>query len=316
MPRTPRFARIAIITLLALASARTAQSQSPHELILEEQYRSRLQAIADSTHGVVGAMTIDLVSGRAVGINDSLIFPQGSAIKIPILIELYRQLESGQIALSERLPVRRADQVGGSGILQRFEDGSTSLSPHDLAVLMIVLSDNTATNMLIDRVGGFDSVNSTMSSLDVGQIRLQRRMIKPLESARGAENLATPTDAARLMQRLATCALPVSQSGCEEVRRILELPKSGSIPASVPGNVRVAWKPGGVEGVQTAWGIVELPARPYVVVGMVTYADGDEASAALRSIADAAYEYHRRLARASRYGVRVPLTVADSIRPQ
>src|SRR5690606_30616271 len=104
---------------------------------------------ADSTFGVVGVTTIDLKTGRSVGINDSLIFPQGSAIKIPLLIELYRQVESGRITESEQIPVREADQVGGSGVAQWFTGGQSSLSPHDLAVLMIVLSDNTATNMLI-----------------------------------------------------------------------------------------------------------------------------------------------------------------------
>src|SRR5690606_31432772 len=140
-----------------------------------------------------------------------------------------------------------------------------------------------------------------MSSLGVPSIRLQRKMIQPLESARGAENIASPEDAARLMQRIATCDLPMSRENCGVVRGILEMPKAGPIPASVPQGTPVAWKPGGVGGVSTAWGIVNLPGREYVVVGMVTYGAGDAGSDALSEIAVAAYEYYRRLARASGY---------------
>lgn len=304
-----------LLALLAamLAPANQAGAQATHERILEEQLRTRLRNIADTTHGVLGVTLIDLKSGHSIGLSDSLVFPQGSAIKIPILVELYRQVSEGRLSASKRVPIRESDQVGGSGIAWRFGDAQSELSLHDLAVLMIVLSDNTATNILIDQVGGFGAVNSTMDALGVPSIRLQRKMIQSLESARGNENIATSADAAALMRRIAECDLPMSREHCDTVRSILELPKAGAIPSSVPASVRVAWKPGGIEGVQTAWGIVDLPGRPYIVVGMMNYADGDEAGAALREVASAAYEYYRRLARSTSHGVRVPLSVVDSI---
>ena len=91
-------------------------------------------------------------------------FPQGSAIKIPILIELFRRADSGDLKLTERMPLRAADQVGGSGLLQHFTDRGSELSLDDLAIPMIVLSDNTATNMLIDRLG-MERVSKTMADL-------------------------------------------------------------------------------------------------------------------------------------------------------
>ncbi|MGQ0765972.1 MAG: serine hydrolase [Gemmatimonadota bacterium] len=291
-----------------------APGQTPMERILEAQFRAHLKTIADSVHGIVGFASIDLRTGRVVGVNDSLSFPQGSAIKIPLLIELYRQLDVGHVRRDERIPIRKSDQVAGSGVVQWFSDGGTTMSPHDLAVLMISLSDNTTTNILIDRVGGFPAVNRTMDSLGASAIRLRRRMIQPLESARGNENVATPLAAARLMTRVHSCDLPFSRPACAEFRRILELPRSGSIPESVSGGVRVAWKSGSVEGVQTAWGLVDLPGRPYVLAMMVTYGDDGEAATALRSLAGASWEYYRRLARSSAFGVRVPLSAADSIR--
>src|SRR6185436_13503389 len=113
---------------------------------------------------------------------------QGSAIKIPILIELFRQAEAGTLSLDERVAVRSADQVGGTGVAQWFGDGQSMMSLRDLAVLMIALSDNTATNILISKVG-MDAVNRTMSTLGVATIKLQRKMIQPRESAVGNENI-------------------------------------------------------------------------------------------------------------------------------
>jgi beta-lactamase class A len=241
-------------------------------------------------------------------VNDTLTFPQGSAIKIPLLIELYHQDDAGALQLSARVPVRLADRTGGSGLLQNLGDGTSQLSLGDLAMFMITVSDNTATNMLIDRVG-MDRVNATTRALGVPEVKLQRKMIRPRDSAAGNENIATPAAAATIMAKIAKCELPMRRERCGELRRLLEIPKGGPIEASVPEGVRVAWKPGDIEGVNTAWGLVDLPGRPYVVVGMVNYSDADEGMKALRRIADAAYGYFHVLARSTPYGARVPLDV-------
>ena len=175
-------------------------------------------------------------------------------------------------------------------------------------MFMITVSDNTATNILIDRVG-MDRVNATTRALGVPQVKLQRKMIRPRDSAVGNENIATPTAAATIMAKIAACELPMRKERCAAIRRLLEIPKGGPIEASVPEGVKVAWKPGDIEGVNTAWGLVDLPGRPYVVVGMVNYSDADEGMRALRRIADAAYGYFHVLARSTPYGARVPLDV-------
>ncbi len=306
--------RLALYAAFLLCCCSTsAQPQPDQRGQLTAKFRARLAELARSTDGVVGIGVIDLNSGERFGVNDTLVFPQGSAIKIPLLVELFRQAESGTLNLEERVPVRAADQVGGTGVSQWFGDGQSMLSLRDLAVLMIVLSDNTATNMLIGKVG-MSAVNSTMATLGVRAIRLQRRMIQPKESAIGNENIATPAQAAELMRRIHSCELPMSKARCDEVRRMLEIPKSGEFPSSVPASVRVAWKPGTVEGVETSWGLFALPANPYVLTVMVNYSDEVAATRAIRLVADAAYEYFKRVARSSPYGVRVPLQLADSIR--
>jgi len=293
---------------MSSAAPGTSGAQPAQRAILAAKLRTELHRIADDTKGVVGAQVIDLATGERIGVNDTLTFPQGSAIKIPLLIELYHQDDAGVLKLSTRVPVRLADRTGGSGLLQNLGDGTSELSLGDLAMFMITVSDNTATNMLIDRVG-IDKVNATTRALGVPEVKLQRKMIRPRDSYAGNENIATPSAAATIMAKIAKCELPMSKERCGELRRLLEIPKGGPIEASVPEGVRVAWKPGDIEGVNTAWGLVDLPGRPYVVVGMVNYSDADEGMKALRQIADAAYGYFHVLARSTPYGARVPLDV-------
>jgi beta-lactamase class A len=316
MVRAPLFARhrwlhaaaIGAILLASSAVADTLGAQPAQRAILAEKLRVDLRRIADETRGVVGAQVIDLATGERIGVNDTLTFPQGSTIKVPLLIELYRQDGIGELKLATRVPVRQADRTGGSGLLLNLGDGTSELSLGDLAMFMITVSDNTATNMLIDRVT-MPKVNATMRELGVPQVKLQRKMIRPKESAAGNENIATPAAAATIMAKIARCELPMSKERCGELRRVLEISKGGPIEASVPEGVRVAWKPGDIEGVNTAWGLVDLPGRPYVVVGMVNYSDADDGMRALRRIADAAYGYFHVLARSTPYGARVPLEV-------
>jgi beta-lactamase class A len=290
------------------AASGTSGAQAAQRAILAAKLRTELRQIADDTKGVVGAQVIDLATGERIGVNDTLTFPQGSAIKVPLLIELYHQDDAGTLKLSTRVPVRLADRTGGSGLLQNLGDGTSELSLGDLAMFMITVSDNTATNMLIDRVG-MDKVNATTRALGVPEVKLQRKMIRPRDSFAGNENIATPTAAATIMAKIAKCELPMSRERCAALRQLLEIPKGGPIEASVPEGVKVAWKPGDIEGVNTAWGLVDLPGRPYVVVGMVNYSDADEGTKALRRIADAAYGYFHVLARSTPYGARVPLEV-------
>ncbi len=297
-----------VASVMLPATAARLGGQPAQRAILTAKLRAELQRIADETRGVVGAQVIDLATGERIGVNDTLTFPQGSAIKIPLLIELYHQDEAGVLKLSTRVPVRLADRTGGSGLLQNLGDGTSELSLGDLAMFMITVSDNTATNMLIDRVT-MDKVNATTRALGVPEVKLQRKMIRPRDSFAGNENIATPTAAATIMAKVARCELPMSKERCGALRRLLEIPKGGPIEASVPEGVRVAWKPGDIEGVNTAWGLVDLPGRPYVVVGMVNYSDADEGMKALRRIADTAYGYFHVLARSTPYGARVPLDV-------
>jgi beta-lactamase class A len=129
-------------------------------------------------------------------------------------------------------------------------------------------------------------------------------MIQPEASARGQENLSTPREAARIMERIASCDLPMSPAACRRVREILELPKGGPTRAPVPAAVPIAFKPGGITGVATTWALVGLAGRPYVLTVMTNY--GGDGGAVVEAVSRAAYQYFTRLAGATPYGTRVP----------
>ena len=291
-----------LVTALSIAPC-PSLAQAPHRAILRAKLQHELAQIADSFDGVMGIEVVDLTDSTRIGVNDTLVFPQGSAIKVPILIELYRQAEARPALLTRQHRISAATRTGGSGVLQFFSDGTSSLSNEDLAVLMVTLSDNGATNLLIDAVG-MDSVNHTLRTLGLTQTRLQRRMIQPEASARGQENISTPAEAATIMARLARCALPLSPAWCERVMHILELPKDEAVRSVIPSNIRVASKPGSLEGVATSWALVELPDRPFVITVMTNYGGGD-GDDAIRKAAKAAYAYFTRLAGVTPYGTRV-----------
>lgn len=228
--------------------------------MVKQRLVRQIESMVAEFDGVLGVAIRDLQTGDEILVNGEVTFPTGSSIKIPILIELHRQAAAGSLRLTDRLPIPKKDQVGGSGVLLHFSPESSQLSLGDLSVLMIALSDNTATNLLIDRLG-MERINQTMKDLGLGTIRLQRKMIDLGAMARGAENLATPREAARLMEMLAQGKV-VSSEVSAAVLRTLRISKASAIPRLLPSSVVVANKPGAVEGVACDWALVEVPNRP------------------------------------------------------
>jgi beta-lactamase class A len=159
-----------------LSLAACVNAQDANRDMLRGKFVAEIEKIANSHDGVMGVAIKDLTTSEEILINDQLIFPTGSSIKIPILIELYKQAAEGKYKLTDQRWVEGKDKVGGSGVIVNFGDHTSQLSLGDLATLMIVLSDNTATNMLIDQVG-MANVNRTMDELGLKQIRLRRKMI-------------------------------------------------------------------------------------------------------------------------------------------
>ena len=299
----PQFVLLALIVSLACA---VALAQDENRTQLRGKLKAEIEKIASGFDGVMGVAIRDLTTGEEILLNSHLTFPTGSSIKIPVLIELHKQAAAGKYKLTDQRWVERADKVGGSGVINNFGDHTSQLSLNDLAVLMIVLSDNTATNMLIDQTG-MTNVNATLDQLGLKAIRLRRKMIDLSASARGDENIATPYAAMDLMTKLYRGEV-INRNLSDDVLKFLKLRKSSPIPRLIPATVAIANKPGGIEGVACDWAIVYVPGRPFAISVMTNY-NGETANAdeAIAKVARLAYDHFARLARSTEYGARVPL---------
>lgn len=289
--------------VLAVANAALAQAPSAGPLQADLRRvldRSITEAVAH-LDGVAGWIVKDLTSGEVVSArSERQPFPTASTIKLAILYEMLQQAQAGTIALDTRTPLERAQVVAGSGVLQHL--ASPALSLRDYAALMIIVSDNTATNVVIDAVG-MDKVSARMASLGLGDIQLRRKMMDAAAVARGDENVASPASLAAIAERIWK-GEGLNEDSKATAHRILG-EVSGQIRAAVPGSVRVLEKTGSLTGVRAEAGVVEVRGRPFSIAVMTTYLARDEdGSRAIHDIAAAAYSYFDRLAKGGAFGRR------------
>jgi beta-lactamase class A len=287
----------ALLSCAFLQAGRPGQDAKPAELrhVLER----RLDAVVDSLDGVFGYAIVDLTSGERIEHLQDSVFPTASTIKLSILYELFKQADEGTIDLDQVRPLDRRHVVGGDGVLRQLT--MPSLALRDYAVLMIVLSDNTATNVLIDLLG-MEKVTARMRALGLPQTTLRRRMIDIEAARRGDENVSTPGEIAKLLQILYR-GEGLSQKSHQALIAMLEIDKTTAMRSGIPADVLVANKPGTLEGVATDAGIVYLKDRPYIFAAMSTFlARAEAGTAAITTASRHVYEYFSRLAHASEYG--------------
>jgi beta-lactamase class A len=280
-----------------------ALAQTPGEHILKKKAQFRLQKIIKHTNAVTGLVSVDLTTGKtSFAFHPDFSFPQASAIKIPLLMTLFKQAKNGKISLSDKRTIHESDVVGGTGILKSMKMPVT-LSIHNLCILMMFVSDNTATNSLIDLVG-MKNVNANMRSLGLKKTRLQRKMMDIKASARGQENLSTPAEAARILKMLYHGKYISQKISSEIISFMKNTDRSDSrLAAGLPDDVPIAFKPGGLKGVATEWALVLLPERPYAVALMQSYSTPDEKGQNIKKISGILYRYYWKLGNSTKYGV-------------
>jgi beta-lactamase class A len=190
-------------------------------------------------------------------------FRAASTVKIPIMVELFRQVDAGMLRLDDRRRLRDEDRTPGSGVLQYLHTG-VDLTLDDLCTLMIAISDNTATNVLLDLVG-MDRAQATMRSLGMTESELGRRMLGRRPEQHEGENWATPLDYAKALAAVVggTAASP---AGCERMVTMLER-QDGTrrVTRYAPEGVRWGSKSGTLPGVTNDVGFVLSPRGSLVV---------------------------------------------------
>ncbi len=172
----------------------------------------RVTALARAHRGKVALYAHHLGTGATLELDPDREVKTASAIKLAVLVEAFHQVQAGTLDLGAPIALRAADKVAGSGVLPLLHDG-LELSVGDALVLMIALSDNTATNLAIDRVGGVGAVNARLASLGYRHTHLYKKIYVPAtepmpdDQPRFGLGKTTPRELARLMASIARCEL-------------------------------------------------------------------------------------------------------------
>ena len=166
MPR--RFVVCVLIALAAIGSR--ASAQAPAAITALDRLRLNIEQIARSVDTHWGIYIKCLETSEEIAINADEAMDTMSVIKLPLMVEAFRQINAGKFALTDKYTLKSADRRPGTGVLRSMDDGTT-ISMKDALTLMTIVSDNTATDIVFDRVGGPEPVNALMKSYGLNSIR-------------------------------------------------------------------------------------------------------------------------------------------------
>ncbi len=239
--------------------------------------RRTLDSIGDAHHGVVGYAVHNLDTGERLSRRGDETFPTASLIKVPVLVTVFDLVEKKQLSLDDPLTVLRIDQVPGSGQLQFLHPG-IAITVRDAAWLMITLSDNTATNLLLDRIV-IRRVWDKMEALGLAHTKvhsksfLRASSVAMDSSVKYGLGVTTPDEMARLFALLAD-GKAVAPAADSTMLAILEHNTMDAMLQRWAGGVRAAHKDGETDQVRTECSLFYLQSR--VVACVLTKENADK----------------------------------------
>ncbi|MBP6823546.1 MAG: serine hydrolase [Acidobacteria bacterium] len=289
-----------MLLLCCVSLSAFGQSTKPVQNI--ERLRARLQELANAFPGTMGVAVRDIAAGEQISINGDRLFPMASAYKIPILVEVFRQVEAKKFSLDDRVELTDDDRTLGSGVLTLMAPG---LKPtiRDLATLMIILSDNQATDMLLNKVGA-ENVTATMRKLGLNNIRVDRTtfelirdylalideaaagktkqqlMNRPqlntsspervakadLEFSKIMKDAASPDDMARLLDMIVK-GQAASEDSCRQMMTIMNRQQfNHRLPRYLPEGTGFAHKTGTIGSTTNDAGVMFIRGNPIALV--------------------------------------------------
>jgi beta-lactamase class A len=209
-----------------------------------------------------GMFFLDLDTGNYLDIGGDRVFPAASTIKLPILIAFFQDLDAGKVSLDETLVMRRNLITGGSGTMQ-YKPAGTTFSARETVTKMITISDNTATNMIIDRLGGITKLNQRFRSWGLKDTIVRNW----LADLRGT-NTTSSKDMVRLLALLINNQL-VSLSSREQVLDILRHTTIKTLlPAGLGPGADIADKTGDIGFLIGDAGVITMPNGKRYLAGI------------------------------------------------
>ena len=234
-----------------------------------------------------GVFLVDLDTGNYVDIQGQEAVPAASTIKLPILVSFFQAVDEGRIRLDEVLTMEEKHVAKGSGELQDKPVGS-KFTALETADLMITNSDNTATNMLIDRLGGIESLNQQFASWQLKQTQMQN-ILPDLEGT----NKTSARDLVNLMADINRGKL-VSLKSRDFMLRIMQQTRNRSLlPRGLGEGAFIAHKTGNIDSVSGDVGLIDMPNGKRYLVGVLVQreADDPQANELIRKISSTIYQY-------------------------
>jgi beta-lactamase class A len=260
---------------------------APLLLILQPQdqpaqtLENRLAPLIKAHKGKVAIAVKNLATGETFFVNADEVMPTASLIKFPVLIELYQQVLEGKLKLSDMVVLRKEDMVPGSGILTyHFSDGAT-FSLRDAARLMIVFSDNTATNLVLDKIG-IAATGKRMEAWGAPNTKINAKVFKgsttsiaPERTKKFGLGSTTAKEMVGLLEKLHQGKL-VSPESCKEmIEHMKKCEDKDKIKRFLSPKIAVAHKTGSVSDIKTDAGIIYLPGGP-VAICVLTAENADK----------------------------------------
>ncbi|MGP6158619.1 MAG: serine hydrolase, partial [Vulcanimicrobiaceae bacterium] len=217
--------------------------------------------------GRVGIAVEDLATGYVSEINGGANLPAASTIKIPVMVEVFKQMQEGDIDLNTVVHLEASDRDWGWGDMADAAPG-TARTVKQLLWLMITNSDNTATNMLI-RLVGRSQVNAEMADLGLHSTRLGDYIRSDTDDIRYALR-TSPNDMVKLLDEIARLRLVDEWSSREMLAILSGQHHNGLLPVPLPKDVKIAHKTGSLHDTLNDVGIVYHDQEPYIIAVMTT----------------------------------------------
>lgn len=280
-----------LVPALLAGGALAQQMSAGHE---DEPLQKRLSVLAATHHGHVALYATQLNTGKTVGIDSGRPVQTASVIKLTILFEAMEQVRAGKAKWDEKLTLAKGDAVSGSGVLTFF-DAPLTLTLKDVLTMMVIMSDNTATNMAIDRFG-VDAVNARIDWLGLKDTHLYKKVMKPATGPMPADQpkfglgKTTPREMATVMERIGECQLagpgettmPGDTAICDVALKMLKnqfyrntVPRYLEKLDSSETGSGIASKTGSLNAVRADVAIVEGKTGP-MVLSIFTYDNEDK----------------------------------------
>jgi beta-lactamase class A len=254
---------------------------------------NQLTILSKQCGGVVSVAVRGVENAADFGFNEDAIISAASVIKVPIIVEALRQVRQGTFSLDTQFAIEGEGRVRGAGVL-RYMHGGITLTLEDLLTLMIIVSDNHATNMVID-ILGMDAVNANLSSMGYTSTLLRRKMMDWEAIEQGRDNVTTAREMADLLARIARKEVLGGEWDECIVTALGRQQDSRKLGLFLPDDVEVANKTGGREGIQNDCGIVTGPGLGYSIAVLTSGAKSvGDAILTIGRISEAVYAHLAR----------------------